>query len=75
MSSSHAAKSYKELSQELADILSSLERGDLDIEEAVKCYERGFVVVNQLQEYLNSAENRVIELKASVRMTDDEDEE
>ncbi len=75
MPSSRPVKSYKELSKELADILAALEQGDLDLEEAIKCYERGLVVVHQLQEYLNSAENKVTELKASVRLTDDEDEE
>jgi exodeoxyribonuclease VII small subunit len=57
-------KSYKELSEELDKVMADLEGGDLDIDEAVKCYERGLAIVQELEAYLNDAENKVTELKA-----------
>jgi exodeoxyribonuclease VII small subunit len=61
-----ADNSYKKLSDELDQVMADLERGDLDIDEAVKCYERGLKIVRQLEQYLTEAENKVTELKASV---------
>lgn len=56
---------YKELSEELDRVMADLERGDLDIDEAVKCYERGLAIVKELEAHLQDAENKVTQLKAS----------
>lgn len=64
-------QTYKELSAELEEVMSQLEGGALDIDEAVRCYERGLVIVKELETHLKQAENKVVELKASV-ITDDE---
>lgn len=69
-----AQQTYKELSDELEQAMTELERGDLDIDQAVQCYERGLAIVKQLEHYLKEAENKVIELKASV-LDDDNSEE
>jgi exodeoxyribonuclease VII small subunit len=61
-----ADQSYKELSDELAKVMQSLEGGDLDIDQAVVCYERGLQIVRELEAHLKDAENKVIALKASV---------
>lgn len=66
------ARSYKDLSEELSRILSDLESGDLDIDEAVRCYERGLAIVRKLEAHLTRAENKVTELKGSV--LEDEEE-
>jgi len=58
-----AEHNYKALSDELEQAMAELERGDLDIDQAVECYERGLVIVRQLEDYLKDAENKVIELK------------
>lgn len=55
---------YKELSDELEKVMSDLEAGDLDIDEAVKCYERGLAIVKELEAHLKDAENKVTELKS-----------
>lgn len=65
-------KSYRELSNELEKVMADLERGDLDIDEAVQCYEKGLVIMRELKAHLKEAENKVIALKASV--SDDEEE-
>lgn len=56
-------QTYKELSDELAEVMASLEGGELDIDEAVKCYERGLAIVRELEDHLKDAENKVTMLK------------
>lgn len=56
---------YRKLSAELDELLAKLQTADLDIDEAVKCYERGMVIVKQLETYLKTAENKVSKVKAS----------
>lgn len=58
--------SYKELSQELDQVMAKLEGGELDIDQAVTAYERGLAIVRELEAYLKDAENKVTELKQSV---------
>jgi len=56
---------YKALSAELDDVLEKLQSGDLDVDEAVKAYERSMEISKQLETYLQEAENKVIKVKAS----------
>lgn len=56
---------YRDLSNELDGILARLQAGELDIDEAVKLYERGMTVIEELESYLRSAENKVTKIKAS----------
>lgn len=56
---------YRELSSELDDILNKLQSGELDIDEAVKLYERGMVITKELEDYLKDAENKATKIKAS----------
>ena len=56
--------SYQVLASELDDILAELQQSDLDVDVAVKKYERGLQLIKELEKYLGEAENRVSELKA-----------
>lgn len=56
--------SYQSLASELDDILVELQQSDLDVDVAVKKYERGLELIKELEKYLGEAENRVTELKA-----------
>jgi exodeoxyribonuclease VII small subunit len=58
------AADYTSLQTELETILAELGRDDLDIDQALKHYERGLVIVQQLERYLDQAENRIIAIKA-----------
>lgn len=51
------AVNYRELNQELAAILQDLQREDLDIDLALKQYQRGLAIVQVLEDYLKTAEN------------------
>lgn len=50
---------YQALNAELDQILADLQTGDLDIDEAIKAYERGAVILKELGAYLKQAENKV----------------
>lgn len=66
------SKTYKELSDELAVVMNDLESGELDVDEAVECYERGLAIVRELENHLKKAENKVAELKASILKDEEE---
>lgn len=56
--------SYDELRSELDAVLAELQGDGLDIDKALKAYARGLELVRQLEQYLESAENTVREIKA-----------
>ncbi len=55
---------YQSLNAELEAILADLQQDDTDVDSALKQYERGLELVQQLEKYLKNAENTIIELKA-----------
>lgn len=55
---------YKKLSAELEEVISKLQSADLDVDEAVKAYERGMEIAKELESYLKQAENKVEKIKA-----------
>lgn len=59
--------SYQALASELDDILAELRQSDLDVDVAVKKYERGLELIKELETYLEGAENRVNQLKTKFR--------
>ncbi|HEX3722117.1 MAG TPA: exodeoxyribonuclease VII small subunit [Nitrolancea sp.] len=57
---------FEDLSRQLEEVLALLERGDLPLEEALKAYESGVILVRQCNDLLDGAELRISELSASV---------
>lgn len=55
---------YQALQTELDNVMSELKREDLDVDTALKHYQRGLELAERLQKYLETAENKVTELKA-----------
>jgi exodeoxyribonuclease VII small subunit len=55
---------YAALKSELDQVLGELQRDDLGVDAALKHYQRGLELVQQLEAYLKTAENKVTELKA-----------
>lgn len=55
---------YEELKSELDDIMLALQQEDLDVDKAIEYYQRGLELVQSLEKYLKTAENRITELKA-----------
>lgn len=50
---------YKALNIELETILTSLQSGELSIDNALKVYSRGQKIVTELQSFLETAENQI----------------
>lgn len=48
---------------ELESIVSSFEKNNLDLDESLKQFERGLQLTEQLKKILDTAENRIVELK------------
>ena len=60
---------YQALKSELDVIMNELQRSDIDVDDALKNYKRGLEIVKQLEQYLEGAENSVVELKAKFNNT------
>lgn len=71
--SGKSGENYQQLSIELATVMAELEQGDLEIDDAVRCYERGLELVKLLENHLTKAENRVTKLKASLELDEEEE--
>lgn len=55
---------YESLKAELDEVLIALQQEDLDVDKALEHYQRGLELVQDLEIYLATAENKVKELKA-----------
>ena len=53
---------YQTLQLELDEVLSSLQSGELSIDQAIAAYERGQIIVAELEKYLKQAENKIKKL-------------
>jgi exodeoxyribonuclease VII small subunit len=56
-------KDYQVLSLELDEVLAKLQQPNVQIDEAVKLYEQGLLLINQLENHLEKAENTIERLK------------
>jgi exodeoxyribonuclease VII small subunit len=53
------AKTYADLSDELAEIIEWFESGQVDLDEAIVKYEQASALIKQLEAYLKTAENKI----------------
>lgn len=56
---------YAALQAELDTIVANMQREDADVDASLRDYARGLDIIKQLEDYLQTAENKVNELKAS----------
>lgn len=59
---------YQALQSELETIMLQLQGDDMDIDDALKQYQSGLEIVEQLDAYLKTAENKVTQLKAKFNL-------
>jgi exodeoxyribonuclease VII small subunit len=59
MTSSKESKNYREMATELEQIMMWFESGDTDIDEAVKKYEEATKLLDEMEKYLKTAENKI----------------
>ena len=61
---SDSAKSYSELSAELAEIMEWFEGGEVDLDEALAKYQQASQLLEQMEKYLKTAANKIKKLNA-----------
>lgn len=52
-------QNYRELMDELSQLLAVMQDDSLDVDEAMKKYERGQQLIKELTAYLEKAENKI----------------
>ncbi len=55
---------YEQLKADLDEVMSALQQEDLDVDRALEYYQKGLELVQAIEAYLKTAENKVVELKA-----------
>jgi exodeoxyribonuclease VII small subunit len=58
-SKTKSRKSYKEMATELDELMLWFESGDIDIDEAVIKYEEAMKLLDEMEKYLKTAENKI----------------
>ena len=56
---SNTPPTFEASMQELESIVSKMEQGDLSLEEALSCFERGITLARSSQEQLKTAEQKI----------------
>lgn len=54
--------SFEEALQQVREIVSNLESGDLTLEESITTYQKGISLIDQCRETISKAELRITEL-------------
>jgi exodeoxyribonuclease VII small subunit len=57
-----SSKSYGEMSDELDEIMLWFESGDVDLDEAVKKYEEALKLLDLMEDYLKTAQNKITKI-------------
>lgn len=57
------SKTFRELSDQLEEVLTQLQADDIDVDEALRLHEQGTKLVSQLEKRLEAAEHKVKSLK------------
>jgi len=64
--------SFKEMVDELEHIVRLLEGNQLELEQSLRCYERGVELLRASRERLGSAQQKVTTLLGELDVTDDD---
>jgi len=64
---------YRALTDELDALLANLQHSDIQVDEAMKLYERGLTLIKKLEERLGQAENELITLKSQATVGERQD--
>ena len=57
-------KDYQQLNDQLTSLLDWFETGDVNLDEAAAKYEEALKLINQMEEYLKTAENKIKKISA-----------
>lgn len=64
MAKAASSKTYKEMSEELDNILAWFESGDVDLDKAVQKYGQAQKLLDEMENYLKTAENKIRKIAA-----------
>lgn len=56
-------KSYRELQEQLDEVLAEMQSAELDIDRASELYAKGQKLLSELENYLQTAKNEIVHLK------------
>ncbi len=56
---------YRQLNKELEIILDKLQSSDLDVDQIINEYQKGIDIVDQLEKYLKTAQNKITKINQS----------
>jgi exodeoxyribonuclease VII small subunit len=51
--------SYRSLNKELEVVIEKLQSSDLDVDQIITEYQKGIIVIDELEKYLKSAQNKI----------------
>lgn len=57
-------KTYRQLNEELAQIIAWFEGESVDLDEAIIQYEKAAKILDEMQKYLKTAENKIKKITA-----------
>lgn len=60
-------KDYQTLNLELEEVLAALQQPDIQVDKAVKLYDQGLKLIEELEKHLSEAENKITQLKLAAR--------
>jgi exodeoxyribonuclease VII small subunit len=69
MAKAHSSKTYRQMSDELAKLVEWFESEDINLDEAVGKYEQAMLLLDEMEKYLKTAENKV--KKITEKFSDD----
>ncbi len=58
---------YESMYMELESSIQSLQSGELNLDDAVKQYERSIELINKLEKHLETVQNKVTKIKANLK--------
>jgi exodeoxyribonuclease VII small subunit len=64
MAKTKPAKTYRQLSDEFAELAAWFESDDVNLDEAVAKYEQAMELLVQMEDYLKTAQNKVKKIAA-----------
>ncbi len=57
-------KTYQQLSDEFSELVAWFESDEVNLDEAILRYEKSMELLNQMEKYLKSAENKIKKIDA-----------
>ena len=63
MTKSKTAKNYKQLSDELSEIVEWFESDSVNLDEAIEKYQQATQLLDEIEKYLKTAENKITKIK------------